>query len=287
MALPGEKEFDEIESFISKTLKSFEKALEPINREILEDVLNLLSEFTVSGGNLVPSISNLRKTVDLKKSIQGIIDNSDYPKEVREYLRSYNKTSGLTNDFFLVVSREFSPAKALYQEIVKSNIQITRDTMLRAGVPVQFSEAISESLKTNIESGASLAETRANVSRLIIKEPQLTRYASQVADDALNQFSRNYIEIVSADIGLDHYLYKGTRIGDSRVFCVDRIGKFFTQKEVQDWGRGKGVGRARFPWQGMIRGTNTRNIFTYLGGWRCRHRLMPVSDQVYKENTDG
>ena len=55
---------------------------------------------------------------------------------------------------------------------------------------------------------------------------------------------------------------------ESRPFCVARDGKVFDEGTIRSWGR---LG----DWKGKIPGTDEATIFIYLGGYRCRHWLVP------------
>lgn len=109
---------------------------------------------------------------------------------------------------------------------------------------------------------------------------QLERYVKQINSDVLTQFTANYTKILTEDIGMEFYVYTGNLQGDSRCFCEQRANKYFHRMEIEAWGNGD-VGEAvdencGYPWQGMIKGTNGSNIFTYRGGWNCEHTFVPV-----------
>lgn len=86
--------------------------------------------------------------------------------------------------------------------------------------------------------------------------------------DNLFRFSRSYVEGVSADLGLQFYRYIGGLVEDSRTFCKERVGKTWHAREIESW--------ASLKWQGKIPGTNVSNIRINLGGYNCRHDMLPV-----------
>ena len=86
-------------------------------------------------------------------------------------------------------------------------------------------------------------------------------------------FNREYLQTISEDLGMRHYLYQGTIIGDTRQFCQSRAGKYFTKEEVERW--------ASQTWDGKMAGTNSTTIFSYAGGYNCRHKLWPISVEQY------
>ena len=71
-------------------------------------------------------------------------------------------------------------------------------------------------------------------------------------------------------VGLSHYLYTGGIIDNSREFCRERNRKVFTTKQVLSW--------ENLTWQGK---SSPYDPWTDCGGFRCRHRLMPISKEMY------
>ena len=103
----------------------------------------------------------------------------------------------------------------------------------------------------------------------------LERYTSQITRDALNQFSRNYNQAISVDLGMQWYYYSGTVIEDTRSYCQQRAGKYFHKNEVE---------QVPAEWSGRISGTNSSNIFINAGGFNCRHLWMPVLINVVPDS---
>jgi hypothetical protein len=105
------------------------------------------------------------------------------------------------------------------------------------------------------------------------RKAYLDRYIKQTTNDAVMVFNREYLQTISEDLGLKHYLYQGTIIGDTRQFCQSRAGRFYKKEEVEKW--------ASQSWDGKMAGTNSTTIFSYAGGYNCRHKLWPISEEQY------
>jgi hypothetical protein len=121
----------------------------------------------------------------------------------------------------------------------------------------------------------------------------LERYAKQITTDALNQYSAQYLQVVSNDLGLQWYRYTGAEIETSRPFCKACLDKqYIHQSEIPDLLAGKFPefkkeggeinSKTKLP-QGMIAGTNPENFHIYRGGWNCGHQLVPVSEDRVPE----
>jgi len=283
MEIPKLNIFDILEDLIQESLLSLDLEIRGANKEIILAVIDLMGQLTRSKGRILPTVKNLRIVSQLRREIDAIVLESSYTRGINKYLKTFRESAVLLDEFFGAVSDQYDPGKSLYKAIVRENIRFTADQLIGKGINERFRQDVARIIFSSVSSGTSLTALQRSLSSRISGDRILNKLSGQIAEDALNQFSRSYISIVSDDLGLKHYLFKGTRVRDSRKFCKDRAGKYFTKKEVQDWGRGK-TGPAGFPWQGMIKGTNSRNIFINLGGWRCRHRLVPISEAIYLAN---
>lgn len=100
----------------------------------------------------------------------------------------------------------------------------------------------------------------------------LRRYASQMVHDSLMQFNGAFTQIKARDAGLDHYLYYGTLIKDSREFCQTHVDKVYTAEEAKKiWSTQKWAGK----------GGN--DPFIDRGGFNCRHHWIPVDPEHLAE----
>ena len=109
----------------------------------------------------------------------------------------------------------------------------------------------------------------------------LERYSGQIATDSLNQYSRNYDQAVTSDLGLEWVWYSSGLKGTSRRYCKRRAGKYFHVKEME--------ASASLKWPGKIPNTNASNIQRYAGGYNCMHKYLPtvieaVPDSVVARN---
>jgi hypothetical protein len=94
---------------------------------------------------------------------------------------------------------------------------------------------------------------------------------------------RSYAAAVNEELGIEYFQYLGGEIATTRPFCEHREGEIYHRKEIEAWGAGEnsaGINDIRNgTWDGRIDGTDSRSIFTFVGGWNCRHFLVPVIKQ--------
>ena len=224
---------------------------------------------------------NLREMLRMKKQITDtIVNNEDYQKEVANLLDGFDSLADLSDSYVGLILDQPYKRKALYNAILQTNIEVTKDALLGAGINNNFSNAIQEVLKTNIAGTTKRSELRQILTKFIQGSDQekayLERYIKQTTNDAIMVFNREYIQAISDDLDFGFYRYKGTVIEDTRPFCKSRSGKVFTKEEVKKWAD---LGK----WDGRMDGTTQSTIFSYCGGYNCRHTLYPISEARYRK----
>ena len=222
--------------------------------------------------------ATLRELITLKRQIGDLVaNNPEYKAQVSQLVAQFGTIKDLTDEFMGTVVDNYKPQKRLYDAILSTNVQVTKDALLGAGIRDNFGNAIQEVLKANISGVATRADLYETLSRFIqgtaTERPFLERYIKQTVNDSVMVFNREYLQTISEDLGLKHYLYQGTKIDDTRPFCSSRIGNYYTKDEVQKW--------ANQNWAGKMAGTNATTIFSYAGGYNCRHKIWPVSEEQY------
>lgn len=220
----------------------------------------------------------LRELIGLKRKIGDlVVSNPDYQREVLKLTNEFKTIKNLTDQFIGSTMDDFEPTRKLYNAILESNIAITKDALLGGGIVDNFGNAIQEVLKANIAGVSDRATLMETLRKFIEGTPQrkayLENYIKQTTNDSLMVFNREYLQTISEDLGMRHYLYQGTIIGDTRQFCQSRAGKYYTKEEVEKW--------ASMDWDGKMSGTNRTTIFSYAGGYNCRHKLWPISVEQY------
>ncbi len=250
--------FDNLDEQVDKLLAQFEKKIPDANKQILQDLYDFSAQLKKrTDGTLVPSVENL-KLIDKYYSMNfdKVIGNSDYGTAVNKFVQQFKNNTGFINDYFSTVAVTFNDNKALYQQIIDTNIDLTTDKLIGSRVDANFSYPIKQLLKENVKNGTNTINLRKTLENHIIGTSDnpgaLLRYSKQVASDSVHQYNRNYIQTISNDLGLKYYYYRGTKIADSRPFCASKAGKYFTEEQVKSWGHQK--------WAGMIAGTNEQNI---------------------------
>lgn len=101
-------------------------------------------------------------------------------------------------------------------------------------------------------------------------------YTRTYLRDTLFTYSRTFQQSLTSDLKTEFYFYSGGLMDNSRPFCVERAGQFFSHKEIEQW--------ASLSWAGKKAGTTESSIFLFAAGWNCAHQIIPVSRLIVPED---
>lgn len=178
--------------------------------------------------------------------------------------------------------------KDLYKDITNNFKQTAVINLLDSGIDVNFIDPIISQLTTNVFISGNVDDALSQLKDFITGGDQtvgvLERYVTQVSNDSLTQFNATYNQTITQDLGIEFYVYTGTIIAGTRPFCNHFVNQYFHKKEVEKLGEGTDpiTGKALSTeglLAGRIKGTNKSTIFTYRGGYNCRHFFSPISER--------
>lgn len=276
-----EKIIKQIEALQAKLEKDMASALPKVFSQLSDEVIDIVAGLSLDPDDRARS---LREIIALKRQIgDALVANQLYQTSVKSLLDGYKELAKLSDDFMGEVLDNYTRKQDLYEAILRTNVDITKNNLLGAGIKDNFSNAIREVLKANISGVANKASLRKTLAQFIegteAEKPFLERYITQVTNDSVMVFNREYLQTISEDLDINYYRYSGTIIGDTRAFCAARAGRIFKKAEVEKW---PDLGQ----WQGRMPGTNKQTIFSYCGGYNCRHQLWPASDIAYQQGEE-
>jgi hypothetical protein len=272
--------------------KRLETAAIKTQAEAWRKIKPLLEDMDVSAdGNIEQTENNIRRIGLISDELKKVLAGSDYRQAVKDFLDSIDKGVVLTNDIARTFEESFEP-----NEVQKQLLQISKQNAINAffgsGLDQRFTQPFLEQLTSNIAARAPLRDavntleglvtgTEANDGRLLANIKTTATTAQAVAD-------RSYSAAVNDELGLEWFEYLGGEIPTTRPFCEHREGEIFHRKEIEAWGAGKNSGGINDirngTWAGRIDGTDSKSIFTFVGGWNCRHYLVPVPDRKVPES---
>lgn len=243
---------------------------------IFENVMLFVAKLNTKNGNLIASVQNLKILRDFTNELSAIIGKSaEIDKVVIEFTKGLEVSTKYINEYFSTLTVGFASNQELYKVLKTQIIGDTVDLLKGVGMEANLLQPIKDILRQNITTGGSYKNLQKQLLQTVNSD-KVKRYVGQITNDAIMGYERNYMITIAQDLKMNYYLYQGTEKNSTRPFCQSKVGKFFTADEVKNW--------ADMSWEGKRIGTNQATIFYFVGGYNCRHRLLPVSKEIYDFN---
>jgi hypothetical protein len=290
-------EFQDILEKINESISNMNKRIPAIQKDIYDSLQEDLRKLDLQDGMIKATVKNLSLINSIKNKLNRIILTPEYKGQVKDFATSFNEISNLQNSYWRGVEKQFKP-KPLLQAIKEQAISDTVSKLTEAGIGANIAEPITDILRTNITTGGSYKDLTNQLRENLVNTQTpgtMEKYIGQVTTDAVNQYSNQYTQIVSNDLGYEWFKYDNTDIITTRPFCdamTDR--PYFHISEVPALLRAEGLTyvnkktgkrepvmiyeKTGLP-SGMIPGTDASNFFIRRGGYRCGHSIRPVNER--------
>ncbi len=283
-------DFNKIIKEIKRSLSGFDKSIPRLQSVLYKEMLAEIKRLDIKGDRIAITVKNLSILTSIKNKLNRLILNKEYVAEVKDFAKAFNEVYKLQFEYWKQIEKGFKP-RPLLKAIRNQAITDTVKSLTTQGISANVSDAIIGILRTNITSGGSYSALASQLRESLVNTPSskgiLDRYVKTVANDSIQQFNRQYTQIVSNDLGYQFYRYMNTDIETTRCWCNAMTDlNYFHISEVPDLIMGKGLKcdgesvpiykKTGLPY-GMIEGTNAENVFIRAGGWNCRHSIHPVA----------
>lgn len=264
---------DKIENAILSANVRYARQIIGVQDQLYDDLVRILKDLELDAeGYIKQSAVNRKVLKDAQNSFDRIIAKSRYNDFIEQHLRVIPTINSLNEEYFTTIAKSFSSNKNFIRSLQNQSIETVNSYLLQDGLAAQIKLPLNDILNQNINAGGQFSGMLDQI-RTFIKgndkvEGRLLSYSRNFLRDSLFQYTRAYQQSVTADLGLEFYLYSGGLIDRSREFCIERAGNFYHQKEIEAW--------ASLTWKGKSPLTTESSIFVLAGGFSCAHEIVPV-----------
>lgn len=297
-------DFSDILKSIDSAIEKFNSKIPAAQKRMYEGITDELKRLDTSNGKIKTTVANLKIIQSIKNKLTKLIITPEYLKDVKEFVSQFNVITTLQNEYWKSVEENFTPRKLL-KEIRKQTITDTIKGLTASGIGASISDQIATILRTNITTGGSYAQMTEQLREKILNtstDGVLVKYVKQISVDSLHQYSAQYSQTVSSDLGFEWYAYQGSEIMTSRPFCQSMVenNRYFHISQVPNLLKGLDAQGERLKYKdnktgkestvgiydktdlpnGFIPGTNAANFFINRGGYLCGHQARPVSERI-------
>lgn len=289
--------FNDITARIKEALERFNKKIPASQRAMLDGIEEQVARLDLKDGKIKSTVANLKIVASIKAKLLKLVLNDEYIDEVKQFAQAFRDVSVLQREYWQQIESSFKP-RSILKEIRTQAIGDTVSKLTESGIGTNIADNIADILRTNITTGGSykdlLGQLRESLTDTQKSDGLLTRYSKQITTDSLNQYSRNYNQIVSSDLGYEWYAYQGSDIKTTRPFCnaltdfryfhISQIPALLRAENLYYIKDGKKTkvpiyDKTGLP-HGMIDGTNPENFFIRAGGFNCGHSIRGVSAKL-------
>ena len=262
-------------------------AAEKAQRDAWRKLSPLLAEMDVDAtGNIRQTEDNIRRIGLITEELNKVLAGGEYKDAVQSFLSSIDEGVQLTDDIARKINSTFEPDNVQKQllAISKQNaINAFFGSGLRDNVTVPFLEQLTANVAARAPLNKAVKALQGVIEGTETTDGRLLANVRTTANTAQAIADRSYSAAVNEELGIEYFQYLGGEIPTTRPFCEHREGAIFHRKEIEAWGNGEnsaGINDiSNGTWAGRIDGTDSRSIFTFVGGWNCRHFLVPVIKQ--------
>jgi hypothetical protein len=191
--------------------------------------------------------------------------NIDEFQNVAEFVQGQFEEMGVPAPFGQVHGRTL---KALGEQSYQVYHTLGADSQNR------IAQAVYDSLLAGIEP----AELNARIAGAInghvdVRGRPLAQYATLYAQDSTMGVYRSMHVVSAEQAGLDHFVYTGTVIEDTRPFCRRNLGRVLSREEI-----------AKLDQEGW--NGKSGPAMTHCGGYNCRHHWQAVDPEWIRDADD-
>jgi hypothetical protein len=230
----------------------------------------ILADLDIRDGNLVASESNIAKLSQVMADIESDFVDPQWRDAVKEYVKTFDVLDANTTEW---VGQIGSIDKGLMKALRTQYKQISAEYLLNAQ---SFSQTllnpIAQEVGAYIATGSRYSDLVSAVTQIVTggdtSDGAILGNARTTVNDLVSVYERTATNVASEQVGAVFFLYQGRPIKTTRPFCRERANNYYHKQEIASW--------ASEDWQGKTEGTNSTTIFSYLGGYNCRHVLVPV-----------
>lgn len=285
--------YNDIIKELNRSVKRFTRGIPAAQRAMFDEIEQQLRKLDLDGDRVKSTVKNLSIVNSIKNKLTRIILSDSYRVDVKEYLKAFNEITKLQNDYWKSVESTFKP-QPLLKAIRNQAITDTAQSLTEQGITANVSERVISVLRTNITTGGSYRDLISELRTGLLNTGTpgyLDRYARQIVTDAIHQYSAQYNQIVSSDLGYEWYVYDNTDIKTTRCFCdamtdqpyfhVSEIPRLLKAGDLYCKNGKQKVSlydKTGLP-HGMIPGTNAENFLIRRGGYNCRHQCRPMNER--------
>ncbi len=231
----------------------------------------LLGDLDIQAGRLAATEANIAKVAEIMGELERGFADPKWQEAVSKYLSSFDAINATVVGYV----SELGAIDAAMMAALRQQFKVTAAEYLLSAqsFSARMLTPLANETLAHVAGNATFRELLTATNDIITggdaNDGAIVASARTTANDLVSIYQRTATKTASDAVGAEFYLYQGSEIDTTRPFCAARAGKYWHKREIEGW--------ADLQWDGKIPETNATSIFSLLGGYNCRHVLVPVS----------
>lgn len=234
----------------------------------------LVASLDTKDGAILQTPANAVAVDEIMAILRDEFGSDEWTDAISDYLDTFDGIADnvleYANTITTVEAGLIIPIRRQYKSLVAE--YLTSATAFSADLWIPMYQQLSGA----VANGGSVAETIASGRLLLLGDPAeatasgaIAGRAATTVSDLTSIYERTTVKVIADEMEAAFFLYQGSEIATTREFCAERHDRVWHRQEIEDW--------AHLEWAGKIPETTEATIFTNLGGYQCRHILLPLA----------
>ncbi|MBR2618774.1 MAG: hypothetical protein IKC81_05675 [Paludibacteraceae bacterium] len=296
-------DYKHVLSIIDNESEKFDSVITKTEKAMLSAAVNAIKKLDVdASGKIRTTTANIKLLATIRTKLATVASNKEFMGGVKSVANAMDKLYKAQVDFY---SKAF-PQKTLGENVKKKHqalqqiaISNVASGLSQSALTASVVEPLNKMLLRAVTSGAKYADLVDEFHKQLESSDDstsaLAKYAKTYATTAMTQLAGENNRLFTDDLGAEWFQYVGSVIETSRQFCELLTEKEYIHKsEIKDILNGyieidgkvhecEMNPKTGLP-KGLIEGTTEQNFQVNVGGWNCRHQLIPISELMVPEH---
>lgn len=265
------------DNFLNQTIGGAEA---PLFSLLLEEFISALD---VKEGRILSSAKNMRLVSAMDNIFKTWTDTQGVGI-IRKHASNIGNIVDYNNEYYkeaLGRSDEFLKGRKSIEAIINRRIGLNEDgSLIQKGYLKNLLDdptvknQVQEFAVKGVSQASGYDDFRRSFETLIKGNDEtlgvLKKWHRNISYDIYKQVDGLQNDLFSKEFKLKYFIYDGTLIKTSRLFCKKRVGLVFSREEAEDWKNDPDL---------TARPLNY-NPFTDIGGYACRHSLRFLTNEM-------
>lgn len=286
-----QSQIDKVTTLKDQASAKFEKAVTASEKKIFDEAVTLIHALeTTPDGKIKASVANLKALAQIRTKLAKVAQNHEYLKAVQELAQEFDSIYKAQAQYFSTLTSKMHH-ESKYATMKELAVENTIGNLAGAGLQANVTDKLNDMLLRAVTSGAKYSDLMEEMRTYLRGDGEhpgaLARYANTYTVTALSQYAGQNNKLLTDDLGCEWFEYVGSEIETTREFCDHLCDKRYIHKsEIPEILKGhidghkcKIYAKTGLPY-GMIEGTTPENFQVNVGGWNCRHQLVPIAKEA-------